>query len=820
MAMLVSLGNEDSVAGLPCDSLVDRVIAAIIGNSTQSAVYQTQWGVVTTVGTSSRYITNSIDANTLALSLLTNIQLYPGVLPQYMSSVGTDSLIYADSMVGPLILSDIQQAIAQYGDKRQVISFFDSYEAASRIMQSIYEPQKLMRIAYNASPAAYINAVDSAMGDSVVDHAIMAMRRLSYSSYLSTAILTLGTDVLATLATTTVLKHKDFSLAEHDIYGSSRLGIKTYYPLQVGVAYDQAHGYFDTVRLWNRSPWYSAEYQDLIKNTSTDIYGNALNDMLYTQHATGLRQYEVTDHLGDVLATLSDKRAIDSLKGPQTTGSMDSIYRWKPVVVSAYDYYPFGQYMPGRYTEDNNTYCFTTTLTEMVTQVYYTPILIYPGWNDGTITPHGSPNVTPILVDGIQLEAQKAGDGISLGITTLDPMQAEEIQFSIPAIQGAFRISLTDDSTGKVLASTTISQTQGMKTIYKLSFKAVGRLGTLDISALSGKDVLQISYLGIPHDTLVAQQVVATVCNSEKYRYGFNGKLKDNEWAGVGNSYDYGARMEDSRIGRFRSIDPLTKKFPMLSPYQFASNTPIQAIDLDGKEAWIMVWGSQSSDKNGERQIGHAAIVVQNYDNKGVPTGTYTYYDLWPGEEANVTNPTQSVAPLYQHQPFEMKNTDGTVNTNNNSMEGWASKNDPSSIPSTVGKGNPEASEKRSPDGILRINLSPEQTMGLTNNINNIESQNQQYNGRDNNCSTFISSVLNNAGIKVSKEDNTILIAPLKGESIHQSFYTPNNLYNQAKKSPNATVVKDAGKTTGQNYNDAVIKPAAKSQAWHQITKP
>ena len=32
-------------------------------------------------------------------------------------------------------------------------------------------------------------------------------------------------------------------------------------------------------------------------------------------------------------------------------------------------------------------------------------------------------------------------------------------------------------------------------------------------------------------------------------------------------------------------------KFPMLTPYQFASNTPIQAIDLDGKEALVVTGG-------------------------------------------------------------------------------------------------------------------------------------------------------------------------------------------------------------------------------------
>jgi RHS repeat-associated protein len=71
------------------------------------------------------------------------------------------------------------------------------------------------------------------------------------------------------------------------------------------------------------------------------------------------------------------------------------------------------------------------------------------------------------------------------------------------------------------------------------------------------------------------------------YRYGFNGKENDNEVKGEGNQVEYGERYYDPRIGRFYSVDPLQKKYPGLTSYQFASNTPISAIDLDGKEAYI-----------------------------------------------------------------------------------------------------------------------------------------------------------------------------------------------------------------------------------------
>jgi RHS repeat-associated protein len=69
-----------------------------------------------------------------------------------------------------------------------------------------------------------------------------------------------------------------------------------------------------------------------------------------------------------------------------------------------------------------------------------------------------------------------------------------------------------------------------------------------------------------------------------KCRFGFNGKENDNEIKGVGDQQDYGLRIYDPRLGKFLSVDPLTKKYPWYTPYQFAGNKPIQFIDLDGGE--------------------------------------------------------------------------------------------------------------------------------------------------------------------------------------------------------------------------------------------
>ncbi|WP_281323440.1 RHS repeat-associated core domain-containing protein [Flavobacterium aestivum] len=71
---------------------------------------------------------------------------------------------------------------------------------------------------------------------------------------------------------------------------------------------------------------------------------------------------------------------------------------------------------------------------------------------------------------------------------------------------------------------------------------------------------------------------------SESYRYGFQGQEKDDEIKGEGNSLNYTYRMHDPRIGRFFSRDPLEKYYAEQTPYQFSSNAPIHARELEGME--------------------------------------------------------------------------------------------------------------------------------------------------------------------------------------------------------------------------------------------
>jgi RHS repeat-associated protein len=89
-----------------------------------------------------------------------------------------------------------------------------------------------------------------------------------------------------------------------------------------------------------------------------------------------------------------------------------------------------------------------------------------------------------------------------------------------------------------------------------------------------------------------------------EYRFGFQGQEMDAEIKGDGNSYEFNYRFYDPRIARFLSVDPLAPSYPWYTPYQFAGNTPIMAIDLEGLEPESVV------DKEGK--LTASAIKILN----------------------------------------------------------------------------------------------------------------------------------------------------------------------------------------------------------------
>ena len=321
------------------------------------------------------------------------------------------------------------------------------------------------------------------------------------------------------------------------------------------------------------------------------------------------------------------------------------------------------------------------------------------------------------------------------------------------------------------------------------------------ITNKSGEVVQRVEYLPTG-ETFIEQQ--DTTWTSP---YKFNGKELDEE-TGL---YYYGARYYDPRQSMWLGTDPMQGKYPGICTYAFCHNNPVRFIDYDGKDAWILVWATQSSDGSGVTRIGHTSVVVENFNNSFQSTGTYTYYDLWPlsaklGGKAAV----QDVAAVYNSQSFYMT-TNGVKNTDYSALERYMSSHDMSQLPGMLQNNFLENSrqgygEGYAPDGIIRLGLNGEQTYKLQQEYISLIRQGSPYNGESNNCTTFVANGINNSGVGSIKKE---AIIDWRGilvnfNPFHQSF-TPNNTYNQLKSNPNYVVVKSAGNKTSESYEDAII---------------
>lgn len=110
---------------------------------------------------------------------------------------------------------------------------------------------------------------------------------------------------------------------------------------------------------------------------------------------------------------------------------------------------------------------------------------------------------------------------------------------------------------------------------------------------------------------------------SGEYRYGFNGK--ENDYDISAGAQDYGMRINDSRLGRFLSVDPLTKGYPELTPYQFASNRTIDGIDQDGLEVIQYTLAKQGV-------YGPTVAKILNGSEKGVKASLKNTWNFFAGD--------------------------------------------------------------------------------------------------------------------------------------------------------------------------------------------
>ena len=105
--------------------------------------------------------------------------------------------------------------------------------------------------------------------------------------------------------------------------------------------------------------------------------------------------------------------------------------------------------------------------------------------------------------------------------------------------------------------------------------------------------------------------------------FGYEGQLKDAAWNGdPSGSIEYSARTMDTRIIRMRSVDPLRREYPGLSPYSVGMNRLIDGAELEGME-----YKNANDEWYYEMEGG---IVTQKTEDTWILT-TQNYYRVYSG---------------------------------------------------------------------------------------------------------------------------------------------------------------------------------------------
>lgn len=150
---------------------------------------------------------------------------------------------------------------------------------------------------------------------------------------------------------------------------------------------------------------------------------------------------------------------------------------------------------------------------------------------------------------------------------------------------------------------------------------------------------------------------------SEGYRYGFNGQENDNQIKGVtGADQDHNFRSYDTRLGRYKSLDPLAKDYPFNSPYAFAENSPIAFIDLEGSERYYAADGSligQVGDNTEVRVVNdnftkqQALTAIFKANGNNAPTTQQRYSSFLNAKSVSFTDYAENVNDVLNDAPLE-----------------------------------------------------------------------------------------------------------------------------------------------------------------------
>jgi RHS repeat-associated protein len=294
---------------------------------------------------------------------------------------------------------------------------------------------------------------------------------------------------------------------------------------------------------------------------------NSINKYSYTK---GERNFELTNHLGNVMSVVTDKKI--SVKGAliQENDFISSLEDWGPVSIVSFN-------TPGKID-------ISTSLQ------WDGPIKTI---NSG-ITAGESYTITVDVEVGVGFEGAC--------FEMWDETFTNKLQGSWVGASGTYSMSYVPTS-GTFHIKMCNGKQSGSEAKWSITNARVGETPFYEPNILSYSDYYPFGSL-----------LPGRSANSSEYKYGFGGQEKDDEVNGVtGSSYTAEFWQYDSRLGRRWNVDPVDK--PWESSYATFSNNPMIFVDptganpdfvesAEGDVYWDDNANSQETTKAGEKYLG------------------------------------------------------------------------------------------------------------------------------------------------------------------------------------------------------------------------